>query len=440
VVTKLRLIKPKIKDSADLFARPNSQMMKIPLFIKPFTLKVCFSFALFVYIVAQPSHAYASFFSGMIAKVLGNEAQAKEEVPVEEKKDIDNSQTMPLLESSINPDIVSIHEALPTTVIEDETLISNVGPLGPSLDLSDYGSSAKISTYIVKSGDTLEGIAKKLGVSKSTILSSNADLKGKDLLKVGQSLTILPIEGIAHIIKKGDTIDAIALKYNAKSADIREYNDLGKTASLKVGESIIVPGGKISEKVEKPVAKKEVAPTPKSVTVAPKPKQESAPLPVVEAPVPPSVEVSVPAVVPENSGQPAGTISGGYIWPFPEGMGRVSQGLHGDQGYDFAAPKGTPILAIQSGTVLIADNSGYNGGYGLYVVVNFDDGGQAIFGHMSKVAAVAGQVVKRGDVIGYVGSTGKSTGNHVHIGYRGGKPSPYKGLKVNSTALPTDHD
>lgn len=392
-------------------------------------MKASILFMLSIYIGAMPGYTYASFFSNLVTKPVRAEAPVMEVEPINENTNILNSQTMPLLESSINPDMTNIKEDLPITIIEDETLVSNVGPLAPTLDLGDYASTAKISTYTVKSGDTLEGIAKKLDISKSTILSSNADIKSSNLLKIGQVLTILPIEGVSHKIVKGDTLLSIAKKYSATSADILEYNSLDSNSTLKVGESIIVPGGKLPVE-EKVAVKKE---EPKKIAVE---------VPVVSKPVSPSVEIRTEIKAPEaplETGQ-IGTISGGYIWPFPTGMGRVSQGLHGDQGYDFAAPKGTPILAIQSGTVLIADNAGYNGGYGLYVVVNFDDGGQAIFGHMSKVAAVAGQKVNRGDVIGYVGSTGKSTGNHVHIGYRGGKPSPYKGLKVNSTGLPTDHD
>jgi murein DD-endopeptidase MepM/ murein hydrolase activator NlpD len=133
-----------------------------------------------------------------------------------------------------------------------------------------------------------------------------------------------------------------------------------------------------------------------------------------------------------SNGQPEGDIDDGFIWPFPKGVGRVLQGLHADQAYDFAAPKGTPIYAVYSGTVLISHPTGYNGGYGLYVVINFDDGRQAIFGHMSKVVAKVGQVVKKGDIIGYVGSTGKSTGPHLHLGFHGELRNPYIGLKVNA--------
>jgi murein DD-endopeptidase MepM/ murein hydrolase activator NlpD len=151
------------------------------------------------------------------------------------------------------------------------------------------------------------------------------------------------------------------------------------------------------------------------------------------------VDINTPATGPEtNPGQPNGTIDGGYIWPFAPGTGRVSQGRHADNAYDFSAPTNTPILAVQNGTVFIVHPTGYNGGFGKYVVINFDDGRQAIFGHMNKTAVETGQVVKQGDIIGYVGSTGKSTGPHVHIGFHGEMSNPYLGLKVNSTAI--DHD
>jgi murein DD-endopeptidase MepM/ murein hydrolase activator NlpD len=81
-------------------------------------------------------------------------------------------------------------------------------------------------------------------------------------------------------------------------------------------------------------------------------------------------------------------------------------------GLDFAAPQGTPIYATANGTVTVAGNTG--NGYGNHVVINHGYGYETLYGHMVKVKAKAGQQVKRGEVIGYVGSTGKSTGPHCH--------------------------
>lgn len=82
------------------------------------------------------------------------------------------------------------------------------------------------------------------------------------------------------------------------------------------------------------------------------------------------------------------------------------------QGLDFAAPQGTPIYATANGTVKLAGNTG--NGYGNHVVINHGYGYETLYGHMYKVKATVGQRIKRGEIIGYVGSTGKSTGPHVH--------------------------
>ena len=100
-------------------------------------------------------------------------------------------------------------------------------------------------------------------------------------------------------------------------------------------------------------------------------------------------------------------------------------------GYDFAAPKGTEIYAADAGTVVIA---GWNGGYGNCVTINHGGGIMSLYGHASSLNVVPGQQVKKGDVIAYVGTTGRSTGNHLHFTvYKNGNltdPAPYIGLKV----------
>lgn len=336
---------------------------------------------------------------------------------------IHNSQNVPLLESSINPDIKSIKDVPVADIIQDQALVSN-GSLGPSDDLERYASSAKINTYVVKKGDTIEGIAKKFKVTKDVIIYSNADLKKSDLLKIGQNIVILPIKDTGttqsvpeKIITNKDVKKVVITESARVSPKIEENKTKEELQPLTVNNI-----EKTAVSVPAPVA----APQQSTVSNSLAP-SVSVQTPVLEGTVSATSEVQPP------QGQPAGSISGGYIWPFPEGVGRVSQGLHADQAYDFAAPKGTPIYAVHDGTVLIAHTTGYNGGYGLYVVIDFTDGRQAIFGHMSKVVAKAGDVVKQGDIIGYVGSTGKSTGPHTHIGFHGTLSNPYIGLKVNST-------
>ncbi len=360
----------------------------------------------------MPKEANAGFFDSVSSFIFGNGAQASDSLPVKQG-DVDNSKDFPLLgsESSVNPNKKDVDTSSKTAIVEGEALSSD-NLQGTDSDINSYMSSDKITTYTVKKGDTLDSVASDFSILKSTILYANTNIKN-NTLKAGQVLIILPVDGVSYTIKKGDTISSIAKAYKAQANDIANYNDISDK-TLKIGDKIIVPGG-VAKKVEA------VPSTPKVD------KKETNTENKPESKVEKQLQTAVTQEISSGKG-----ITGGYIWPFPSGTGRVSQRLHDDNAYDFAAPKGTPIYAIQDGTVLIADGSGYNGGYGLYVVIDFNDGGQAIFGHMSKVSTTNGEVVKKGDIIGYVGSTGRSTGNHVHIGYRGGKSNPYRNLPLNS--------
>ncbi len=131
---------------------------------------------------------------------------------------------------------------------------------------------------------------------------------------------------------------------------------------------------------------------------------------------------------------------GTFLFPLPSGVWRITSyyGVRSDPftgakanhtGYDFACAKGTKIYAVDDGTVVLAK---YNGSYGNCVTVNHGGGIMSLYGHCSSLNVVAGQTVKRGDVVGYVGSTGRSTGNHLHFSvYKNGKltdPAPYLGI------------
>ena len=125
-----------------------------------------------------------------------------------------------------------------------------------------------------------------------------------------------------------------------------------------------------------------------------------------------------------NGGGNGGTNAGGFLFPLPAGSGVVITSPYGyryhpiDGGYrfhngvDLAVAQGTPVYATKSGTVTTAT---FSSGYGYYVTINHGDGFSSLYGHMTHYTVSSGDYVNQGDLIGYVGSTGYSTGPHLHF-------------------------
>ena len=261
-------------------------------------------------------------------------------------------------------------------IVDSVALESNGNDSEAFVDLGKSGTG-QISVYVVRDGDTLGEIALMFGVSTNTIIWAN-DIRGSSI-KVGQELVILPISGVRHVVKSGDTLKSIATKYKADLADILSYNGLASDAKIKSGDIVIIPDGVIS------------------------------------------ITKTTPA---QSSGtriyQSYPTYAGYYLRPIVGG--RKSQGVHhGHNGVDLAAPIYTPILASADGKVIISRSGGYNGGYGTYVVISHANGTQTLYAHMSVNSVSTGQNVAQGQVIGAVGSTGRSTGPHLHFEVRGAK-------------------
>ena len=265
---------------------------------------------------------------------------------------------------------------LPSTLntIQNNSIVSRGTILTDFLDeLTDRGS--QIATYTVQEGDTLSFIASDYGVSISTIIWAN-NLRDADAIRPGMDLKIPPVTGVLHKVKKGDTVSAIAKKYGVKDEEIVSFNGLPLSGDLQIDDELIVPGGKIN--------------TP------------SAPLQQSTAPR--------FAYLPTLSGyfmQPAT----GYNW------GRI----HGRNGVDIANSCGTPIYAAADGTVAISDAVGYNGGFGKYIKLVHSNGTETLYAHTSQLLAFVGQNVGRGQKIALIGSTGRSTGCHVHFEVHGAK-------------------
>jgi len=294
----------------------------------------------------------------------------------------DSIQTVALLEASPALDPSSTSSLIDTQIVGGGSLLSDSGPTGAAADISTstFPTSDQISVYTVRRGDTISGIAEMFNVSVNTIYWSNNLKKGQSL-KGGQSLVILPISGIQYTIKKGDTLASILRKYGGDRDEVLAFNNL-ESDKLIVGTSLIIPDGEVSS-----VVSQKVVTTTGGKKVV--------------------------------SGGSLPSYSGYYAWPATGG--RKSQGLHGHNGIDVAGSFGMSILASAPGTVLIARDGGYNGGYGSYVVIKHSNGTQTLYGHLSAVKVNVGQSVERGQVIGAMGSTGRSTGIHVHFEVRGAK-------------------
>lgn len=236
----------------------------------------------------------------------------------------------------------------------------------------------QISVYVVRDGDTLSTIANMFGVSENTIRWAN-DLNSRSVIRKDQQLIILPISGVKYIVKKGDTIKSIASKFNSEEGEILSFNNLEDTSSLRVGEEIIIPNGEITTSVSTAGTKSTSA----------------------------------------SSGSKSNTSNSGYFTR-PLNGGKKTQGVHGHNGVDIASSLGTPILAAAGGKVIIAKSGGWNGGYGNYVVISHSNGMQTLYAHLNSVTTSVGQNVSQGSQIGTMGSTGQSTGVHLHFEVRGG--------------------
>ena len=340
-----------------------------------------------------PAVARASVLSAILASIKSNTAEA-DTVPAASG----NVQTMSLLKPAMNIDPSPARGGGDITIVDSSALLPEEGPSGTIADIEKPKNST-ISTYVVQSGDSLSGIAQLFNVSPSTILWAN-DLTKSSVLKPGMKLTILPITGVKYTVRKGDTIASIARNYGADATEIDTFNGIDDS-TLIVGNDIIIPDGEVAAVVTKS--------TPKLVSKVASGAHG---------------RITVGNEPAHNVG-PAGTASQIDYYTSPLAHYTETQGIHGYNAVDLAAPSGTPIMAAADGDVIVAKSGGYNGGYGSYVVIQHDNGSQTLYGHMSRVAATDGESVSQGQIIGYVGSTGLATGPHVHFEIRNGIRNPF---------------
>ncbi len=232
-------------------------------------------------------------------------------------------------------------------------------------------AAPKMTTYVVQPGDTVIALAERYGITPDTILSANPALAGNpDLLRLGQELVIPGVSGVLHVVQAGDTLNAIAARYQVTVDVILSYadNNLTNSELLYPGQKLVIPGGVWPHK---------------------------------------GADTSSTAVA----------ATGLFIWPTKGTISQRPWSLH--MAVDIAASTGTPIYASDAGTV--AESGWTNVGYGQYVLIDHGNGYRTLYAHMSQRLVAAGQKVAKGQKIGLVGSTGNSTGPHLHFEiYRNG--------------------
>lgn len=232
-----------------------------------------------------------------------------------------------------------------------------------------------IITYTVQPGDTLYDLAVKFEINADTIAWANSKLEEHpDFLKLGQKLIIPPVSGVLHTVNKDDTLASIAKEYKVDVSAIitYEHNHLEEPYTLEVGQKVMVPGGK--------------------------------------KPYIPRVVYAYKGTIPETARRGTGK----FGWPTSGVITQRYWARH--RAIDVGAPKGTPIYAADSGYVAMAGWS--KSGYGYYIVINHGNGFETLYAHLSWYYIEAGQSVNKGQLIGRIGSTGWSTGPHLHFEIR----------------------
>jgi LysM repeat protein len=296
-------------------------------------------------------------------------------------------QTGPLVSSSnqISPELPGFFKGITDQgIIRRTTLHTNI----------PTRSRTEVIDYTVTTGDSVFGIAKSFNLHPETILWANYDQlnDSPDMLNPGMKLNVPPVDGVYYQWQEGDTLESVAAKFDGKVQDILSWegNHFDLTnPQVEPKQWIMIPNGHRE-------FRQWLVPT------------------IARAHSGVSKSVLGPGACEGNYSGAFG--SGVFAWPTASHTLSGNDFWSGHLGIDIAGSLGDGIFASDAGVVVFAGWA--NGGYGNMVMIDHGNGYQTLYAHLSSVGAACGQSVYTGTYIGAVGSTGNSTGPHLHFEVR----------------------
>jgi murein DD-endopeptidase MepM/ murein hydrolase activator NlpD len=258
---------------------------------------------------------------------------------------------------------------------------------------------ASLTTYEVQPGDSVFSISKQFKIKPETVLWANEDIlqDNPNELSIGQKLKIPAMDGVIYKWKSNDTVDGVAQRFKTNPEAILTWPDNNldlANPQISTGTMVMVPGGSRDLRTwVVPTIWRANAGANKSI-----------------------------ATGCDTSGASAFG-SGAFMWPAASRLVSGNDYWSGHLGLDIGASQGAPIYAADSGVVVYA--ASISGGYGLMVMIDHGNGFHTLYAHLSQILVRCGQNAGQGQVIAYSGSTGNSTGPHLHFEIR------YNGAFVN---------
>lgn len=235
-------------------------------------------------------------------------------------------------------------------------------------------------TYVIQSGDTPRIIAAKFNISPATLLGGNPQMSEEaNALQTGATITILPIDGVLHIVRPGEKLDSIAEQYDIPVEDIIAYasNNLEFPFRLEPEMQLMIPGAEVG-----------------------------------------SFSWSPPRAISYDDGEWAVVGTGTYVWPVNRRC-LTQTAWYGHMAIDVSTAIGDSLYAADTGTITYsAWAAGTYYDYGNLIVINHGNGYETLYAHLNSIGVSAGQTVEKGQWIGTTGNTGRSSGPHLHFEIR----------------------